>query len=91
MRTEKFLDRQKRITDEQMQLMREQLQDQKIQSNRHIEAIQTASENSQNKSSNGTVKLPKLSIEPFFGDTLRWPQFCDTFNTTIHTNVSLTI
>ena len=35
------------------------------------------------------VKLPKLSIKRFNGDMTRWVMFWDTFNSTIHTNPSL--
>ena len=36
-----------------------------------------------------TIKLPKLELTKFDGDLLKWPEFLDFFQTTIHNNHSL--
>ena len=33
-----------------------------------------------------TVKLPKLELKKFDGNILRWQEFWDTFDSTIHQN-----
>lgn len=35
------------------------------------------------------VRLPKLEIQPFDGEFIRWPEFWDQFESTIHKNASL--
>ena len=49
--------------------------------------IQTQEHN--NGNGHSSVRLPKLTIEPFFGDSLRWQQFQDSFNTSVHQNQSI--
>ena len=39
--------------------------------------------------SSSSVRLPKLEIPSFNGDTLRWTEFWDSFEATIHRNSSL--
>lgn len=36
-----------------------------------------------------TVKLPKLELMKFYGDLLKWPEFWDSFESSIHDNPSL--
>ena len=36
-----------------------------------------------------TVKLPKLRLKKFDGNTLKWQEFWDTFDSTIHQNEGL--
>lgn len=38
---------------------------------------------------NATVRLPKISIEPFQGNYEAWPSFIDLFTSTVHENNSL--
>ena len=36
-----------------------------------------------------SVKLPKLELKSFFGDKINWPEFWDSFESTIHRNTTL--
>ncbi len=44
---------------------------------------------SKSDNSHSSVKLPKLTIEPFVGDMLHWQQFYDSFSTSVDKNESL--
>lgn len=44
---------------------------------------------SQKKSNEISVKLPKLELPSFSGDRLKWSEFWDSFESTIHTNHKL--
>ena len=37
----------------------------------------------------GSVRLPKLEIPPFNGDKLKWSEFWDSFNASVHKNTSI--
>ena len=50
---------------------------------------QQQQDSQRNTFSSSSVRLPKLEIPSFNGDTLRWTEFWDSFEATIHRNSSL--
>ena len=67
-----------------MQFQNDQLQvhrDQLKASTRALDTVHMSlNDNSQSKNGTCSAKLPKLSIQPFYGDILRWPEFWDVYN-----------
>ena len=60
-----------------------------LNQNSNVEAANRSERSSENSISKFNVKLPKLEIEPFDGDPLKFNQFFENFETSINTNDSL--
>ena len=46
-------------------------------------------ENRQSTAKNASIRLPKIELKGFDGNLLKWQEFWDTFNATIHSNKNL--